>query len=61
MTKGYLFPGMSHGKAGAPVRGKKAVTTSAMSQALKSYAKQAGEKQDFRFTRLDQEEPYHEH
>ena len=47
MTKGYLFPGMSHGKAGAPVRGKKAVTTSAMSQALKLYAKGAGEKQDF--------------
>lgn len=47
MTKGYMFPSTSKGGKDAPVRGKKAVTTSVMSLALKSYAKQAGEQQEF--------------
>ena len=48
MTKGYLFPGIDHMEGSqTPIRAKQGVTTQSMSQELKKYAKQAGERQDF--------------
>lgn len=47
MHKGYLFPSISFKKQEHPIRGKGAVTTHIMFVALKSYAKRAGEKQEF--------------
>lgn len=48
MTTGYLFPTiLSATKDGKPVRGSTDVSTQYMSSALKRYAKEAGETQDF--------------
>lgn len=47
MTSGYLFSEISEGTQGNALRGSLPVTTTTMSSALKQYAIEAGETQEF--------------